>query len=379
MKMVIGPSNSSRKNWLFSRNTDLLVLFLPVWAVWLIFLSNASYFEQLSIPTWAWLIFILGIDVGHVWSSLFRTYLSKEEFQSHKKLLILTPIIVFIISVLLLSISVSWFWRIMAYLAVFHFIKQQYGFVALYNFKAKIKSSHWFSDKLIIYIATLYPVLFWHFNSTSNFNWFVENDFFPVHTLFGSDGTLAVIFTVLNYVYWGIMAVWTINQFRKRTEHGSISTGKILWVLTTALNWWFGIVYFNSDLIFSISNVVAHGIPYIALVYYYDVNKTAVISKLKPRIPYLIKRLAIILAVIFIAALVEEYFWDMLVYRDHPMIFERIFPYHWDQLDHSWSIVIVIAILALPQQVHYIVDRFIWKMNSKNPHLTSIFSRDHES
>ncbi len=376
---MTGPLNSKRNSWLFSRNLDLLVLFLPVWTVWMIFLSNSTYFENLSIPTWAWLIFILGIDVGHVWSSLFRTYLSKDEFNAHKKLLILTPIIVFIVSLVLVNVSITWFWRIMAYLAVFHFIKQQYGFVALYNFKAKLKSSGWFSDKLIIYVATLYPVIYWHFNSTSNFNWFVENDFFPIHTLFGSSGELDTIFTLLNVAYWGIIAIWVTNQFRKRTENTPISTGKILWVLTTALNWWFGIVYFNSDLIFSISNVVAHGIPYIALVYYYDVNKTALVSSIRPKTLYLVKRLFIILGVILIAAIVEEYFWDMLVYRDHPMIFERIFPYRWDQLEQGWRIALVIAVLALPQQVHYIIDRFIWKMSAKNPHLKSIFTRNHES
>jgi hypothetical protein len=36
-------------------------------------------------------------------------------------------------------------------------------------------------------------------------------------------------------------------------------------------------------------------------------------------------------------------------------------------------VIFAIAILAMPQQVHYIVDGFIWKMNDKNPYLKPIF------
>ena len=90
----------------------------------------------------------------------------------------------------------------------------------------------------------------------------------------------------------------------------------------------------------------------------------------------IVRRVLIIVSVIFLAAFVEEYFWDMLVYREHTSIFERVFPYHWDQLHYTWSIAIAVALLALPQQVHYIVDGFIWKMNAKNKYLKPIFSRD---
>ena len=135
MKKVIGHSNFKENAWLTTKWGDLLFIFLPVWVLWLVFFTNSSSLPSLDLPNWAWLIFILGFDVSHVWSTLFRTYLDKDEVKSHKKLFIIAPIIALISSVILLSYSLNMFWRVMAYVAVFHFIKQQYGFAMLYKVK----------------------------------------------------------------------------------------------------------------------------------------------------------------------------------------------------------------------------------------------------
>lgn len=373
MKQEIGHLNTKPGNWLFSNWADLLILFAPVWILWGVFFSNSAYFVGQEMPIWAWVLFIVGLDVSHVWSSLFRTYLDKEEFATHKVLLILTPILVILISVLLISFSIEWFWRIMAYLAVFHFIKQQYGFVALYKMKAGENRKQLLSDKWVIYFATIYPVVFWHFNSTAQFNWFVQHDFFELHSLAKNQAFIQQLFSIGNWVYWMVIGTWVFLEIRARIKGNIISTGKILWVLTTAVNWWFGIVYYNSDVIFSISNVVAHGIPYMALIYFYGLKKKELKTGFSQKVSWKFKWIIILIATIFIAAIVEEYFWDMLVYREHDVFFEQIYPYNWDQLTNHWAVIIAIAILAMPQQVHYIVDGFIWKMNDKNPYLKPIF------
>jgi len=371
--------NIKRKNWLISGPTDLLVLFAPVWVLWIVFFSDATYYQSIELPIWAWVVFILGVDVSHVWSSLFRTYLEKEEFKIHRTLLILTPIIALTASILIMSFSMQWFWRAMAYIAVFHFIKQQYGFVALYKLKSGEKRKQIISDKVIIYLATLYPVIFWHFNSTATFNWFVRSDFFPLHKLFGDPASMIIFFQVANVLYWGTIGFWLFFEIKAHRNKESVSIGKIFWVVTTAINWWFGIVYFNSDVIFSISNVVAHGIPYIALIYYYKIKKDEVIQQQASRISKKAKWIFALLVTIILAALIEEYFWDMFIYREHGSFFESIHPYNWEQLANKWWVIFAIAILALPQQVHYVIDGFIWKMNSKNKYLKPIFKPKDES
>lgn len=377
MKMETGRLNT--KNWLVSRTADLLLLLGPVWVLWVYFFVSDTDWQNIEFPVWAWFIFILGIDVSHVWSSVFRSYAVKDEFQAQKKVLILAPIIAFALSVCFLSFSQLWFWRIMAYLAVFHFIKQQYGFVALYRLKAGEKRKQLISDKLIIYTSTIYPVVFWHFNATSSFNWFVEGDFLPVHSLLGNPDLLSMIFTVANYLFWGLIIAWLIQEVIALRNNEIVSTGKLLWIITTAINWWFGIVYFNSDVVFSISNVVAHGIPYMVLIYHYREQKDQIIRSVKHSWNWKVKWALILVATIFLAAFVEEYFWDMFVYREHAPLFETVLPYSWEQLSGKAELIIAVALLALPQQIHYIIDGYIWKMNAKNKYLKSVFTGSNES
>ena len=380
MKKVIGHSNTKSNHWLMSKYTDLLVLLLPVWLVWCVFFSNAGYFQNASLPPWAWLIFIVGLDVSHVWSSLFRTYLNKEEFEAQKTVLIITPIVVFVMSFAALAYSTGLFWRIMAYIAVFHFIKQQYGFTALYQLKTgSLPVKKRLSDKFIIYLLTLYPIVYWHFNSTSEFNWFVENDFFRLYEYVSSPEVILSVFNILNWFYWIVLMLWIIQEIGLIVQSQSSSIGKILWVITTAVNWWFAIVYFNSDLIFSISNVVAHGIPYIALIYYYNLKKKEYKTQVAAGLGWKLKWALILVATILFAAITEEYFWDMFIYDENRQIFESIAPYNWNQLTDKWAVIFAMAILALPQLVHYVIDGFIWKMNSKNKYLKPIFGKPDES
>ena len=49
------------------------------------------------------------------------------------------------------------FWRVLAYLAVFHFVRQQWGWVAMYRGRLRERDPFglWL-DRLAIYLATIY-------------------------------------------------------------------------------------------------------------------------------------------------------------------------------------------------------------------------------
>jgi hypothetical protein len=52
--------------------------------------------------------------------------------------------------------------------------------------------------------------------------------------------------------------------------------GKDVVVITTAVCWYIGIVTFNSDYAFTVTNVIIHGVPYMVLVYWYRCKEQAV-------------------------------------------------------------------------------------------------------
>lgn len=351
--------------WLLSKKIDLIFLFLPVWAIWTVcFMLPESILNE-SVPLWMWVVFVLLIDVSHVWSSLFRTYLSKDDRQNHKKLLRYSPLVVFCFSFLLTLFSVSLFWTVLAYIAVYHFVKQQYGFFMLYKYKSGTfdQPKKWISDRFAIYLSMLYPILYWHLMLPSrSFNWFVENDFI---TLFNTPAPW--LLNIFSTVYFLILLCWVIEEMYLYRLKG---IGKILWLLTTALNWYLGIVYFNSDVAFTLTNVVAHGIPYMVLVIFYQHKKGGLDKPVNKKSAWVTAFKIINIIILF--AIIEEYCWDLFVYQEKGGFFSAFFDYPISPFSAGILQSLFIALLTIPQFVHYIIDGYIWKNNPKNPHLKEI-------
>ncbi len=355
--------------WLFSKKIDLLTLYLPLWLVWVVLLAMPSDWLAADIPLWGWVVLVLLVDVGHVWTTIFRTYLDGEELQRHRRLLMVAPLFSFVLVFVLAWSSIFWFWRMLAYYAVFHFMKQQYGFLALYLAKAKtLGRPQILNDKWLLYFAMLYPVFYWHLAEGLPFNWFVANDFFDLKYLLPLEqSSINQFLKIMNILYWLLLLAWLVEELKGAK---AVHWGKILWVLTTAVNWYGGIVYFRSDLAFTATNVVAHGIPYMVLIIYYQAQKNKNKSPRKAKISYWVK---IILPTVLVLAWLEEYLWDMLIYNDRTSFFEAIVPYTFSLLEMPVYQAMAIALLTVPQLTHYIIDGFIWKSNAANPYLKEVF------
>ena len=138
--------------WLISRKADLSFFFLPLVVIWaVIFLLPSAALDH-DLPLWAWAVFILGFDVSHVWSTLFRTYTDKDETERLGRKAWSIPLVSFLAVFVLCFFSTQLFWRLLAYLAVSHFAKQQFGFLALYRIRQG-RIDKRIPDKLVIYLS----------------------------------------------------------------------------------------------------------------------------------------------------------------------------------------------------------------------------------
>ena len=128
----------------FSRNIDLSV-FLGSAVAALLLLAvgwQIGVLDEAS-PEWTWVTAILLIDVAHVWSTSFRVYFDTEEFKRRFWLYLLVPVFGYTVGVALYSEGELTFWRVLAIFAVLHFVRQQYGWVALYRRKlTRPKAGH---------------------------------------------------------------------------------------------------------------------------------------------------------------------------------------------------------------------------------------------
>ena len=92
------------------------------------------------------------------------------------------------------------------------------------------------------------------------FNWFIANDFLLLP---------AIVEDVLFPVYVIALTAYAAKSLYLYKTRGFLNPGKDIVVATTAVCWYVGIVAFNSDYAFTVTNVIIHGVPYFALIWFY--------------------------------------------------------------------------------------------------------------
>ena len=367
--------NTKRQPWIYSAFVDGTFILAPALAITVIILLFQNSIEAVNtIPTWLWGALIIGVDVGHVYATLFRTYADPQERHEHANLYILVPLVCWVTGTLLYSISALTFWRALSYLAVFHFVRQQYGFMMIYG--RKDKSSQWSRriDQVAIYMATLYPLIYWHTHAPRDFDWFVENGFIPL-----SSPLLHWVGLVL---YALSMSAYLCKEGLLAYQTHKVNFPKNILLIGTAISWFVGIVYFNNDIAFTATNVIAHGIPYIALIWIYGRNRgnhtphLSFFNGFSYRRLFSLPMLPIYIGALILLGYFEEGLWDGLIWTEHKGLF-RLFqalPAANDKELISW----LIPLLALPQMTHYALDAFIWRLNQPNTQWKQVlFYRDH--
>lgn len=345
------------KAWLHSPAVDGTFILGPGLAVTAaLFLLPDLFAAQEAVPPWLWLLLIVGVDVTHVYTTLYRTYFDKAELAAHPIRYRLVPLIGWTIGVLLYRADPMLFWRVLAYLAVFHFVRQQYGFFMIYR-RADSPSPRWQLriDQAVIYAAPLYPLLYWHTHLPRVFEWFVAGDFLTLPLWMDPLGKV---------VYALLLAAYVTKEAWRTTQGVPFNVPRNLLLLGTAGSWYAGIVLFNGDLAFTAANVLAHGIPYMALVWIYGKKNT---SSTHPRFIdcFFSKRLLpLYLGIPLALAWAEEALWDGLVWRDHPTLFGwfHALPKFADPMILAW----LVPLLALPQITHYLLDGFLWRVRKSN-------------
>lgn len=346
--------------WIKSAWFDSTFFLGPMVFPLLLLLTFPDFFQTQSyeITTVSWVSLVLFVDVAHVYSTIYRTYLNKVAWQRYSVPFKLVPVVCLFSGILLYSISSLVFWRFMAYLAVFHFIRQQYGFMRIYSVKPNPKTWMNITDKLIIYGVTLLPILIWHAQGPKQFNWFTDDDFIYFKSSF--------LFYLLQVIYGLLLLFYVILLLYQALHFRYFNLPKTILIMGTALSWYFGIVYYNGDLAFTMLNVLAHGIPYMALIWVSEKKNTV---HLKPTfLKHFFKTYGIVLffGLLVLLAYLEEGLWDAIIWREHPTVFQPF--YVLKQLNNEKALTFLVPLLSLPQTVHYILDGFIWKRDKTLAH-----------
>lgn len=366
----------SEPGWIFSRRQDLALFGgTALVSIALMLVGYPLGLWSRPYPLWAWAATVLFVDVAHVWSTIFRVYLDGDEVRRKPTLYLGAPVLVYALGVAVYArFGHAGFWRALAYVAVWHFVRQQVGWVAIYQ-RIRSEISVWDArlDKLAVYAATVGPVLYWHANMPREFDWFVSGDF--VRGALGArSGAIA------EWTMFAILALWGARKLQRARGERAINPGVALIVVSTFACWYGGIVLTNNDWSFTVTNVLIHGIPYLALLWRYASNRFGAENSQTdpahrageaPREPALAARVVFagawaFVAILVVIALVEEFAWDQLAWHERTALFGDL-GFRLDASVLRW----IVPLLALPQATHYVLDGFVWRGGEKNPTLAS--------
>ncbi len=357
------PSPDPGRRWLVSKHFDLAILAAPA-ALSVASLGLASIVgpgERL-LPLWAFLILIVAFDVSHVWATAYLTYFDRDVVR-RRPLLLWLPIPVFgLIAFRLHLHSPDLYWTLLAYVAIYHFIAQQWGFVALYKARAKERSRFdYYLDKWTLWVGALGPVLLWHASPGRQFDWFHAGESFiaTINPTLKPDVQLAM---------WVVGGTYVARQIQVALTTGRVNIGKNLWIASAWVSWSVGISWASHPLVSAAFLNLFHGIPFLALVWHRCNRRwEGKAQRGKSRLAWLSQRKnwALFYAAVVAIALVEETLWDGVVWRVYiPKLLDLP-----DLNLQAWALSFWVAVLSIPQIIHYFLDAWIWKLDGSNPDL----------
>lgn len=319
-------------------------------ALSLVLLGHMTGLSAAPFPEWGWIVFVLGIDVAHVHTTWFRTYFDGEELRRHPLRYALVPLAAWAAGAALYGFGSMVFWRVLAYLALFHFVRQQIGWVAVYRARAgQRRVADRLIDDFCVYAATGYPVLFWHAHlHQARFAWFLPGDFLDASTF------AERLLPFARLAWLAALALFAARQLYLFRRERVVMVGKLCVVAGTAAAWYVGIVASNSDFDFTVTNVVVHGVPYFGLLWVYGVErKRERPSAFGARV--VAGGVGAFIVVALGLAFAEEFLWDRLVWQERGWLFGE------GSALPAPLLAFVVPLLAAPQATHYVLDGLLWR------------------
>eukprot|EP01065_Artemidia_motanka_P021669 TRINITY_DN25907_c0_g1_i1.p1 TRINITY_DN25907_c0_g1~~TRINITY_DN25907_c0_g1_i1.p1 ORF type:complete len:372 (+),score=119.57 TRINITY_DN25907_c0_g1_i1:78-1193(+) len=345
--------------WIISAKGDFVAHTLPILAGAVLAPLFWRYVPSDELPLWGYCIVVVFCDVGHVWTTIFRCYLDSIENRRRWVLYNLGPPLVFAATfVLHYFVSEAVCWTVIGYLAIFHFVRQQWGFLCLYRARAKdVEDAR--VDRVVHWAGVAGPVLLWHSDPSRGFDWFMREDSLP----------LRLPHSAQPFILAGWAAVlcgYCVRQLQLLRQ-GKCNAGKSLTMSYCWFTWAMGVLFPHKLIAVFFLNMF-HAAPSYMITYYVCRNRWR--DEKAPGLGERFIQWAVdpapgrwvwYLMFFVVIASVEEVLWEALVWRDY---FPEAFNFDLNPLGRSFCT----ALLVLPQTAHYFLDAFIWKLDS-NPGL----------
>ncbi|MEZ6013700.1 MAG: hypothetical protein R3F49_01185 [Planctomycetota bacterium] len=364
MTRAAGHARTLRPGWVISPGVDA-AMFTGSLALGLAVVAGFAAAGRLdaAVPAWLFVLLVACVDVAHVYATAFRVYLDPARFRRHPALFIGAPLAVLALGQLAWSVSPLAFWRALAYLAVFHFVRQQWGWVAYTRRRAGEGGDDRRLDMAVAYAGTVAPLVYWHSTLPREIAWFVDGDFLRLPAWLGAAalGLSACVH-----------AAFALRQVQRARARTGVNWAKLHVVATTSVSWFLAIVVFDSDVAFTALNVLGHGVPYLVVVWHVEARVARDVGTPCARLfrPGL-RSAALFLGALALLGYGEEWLWHQLVWLDQLEAFPGPLAAGSGERG-AWALSLLVPLLAMPQATHYVLDGWLWRVGA-NPDVEALF------
>ncbi len=325
---------------LISRRLDVLCFlsFLPIVIVAPVLapILKVAGIDILQLTTLQVFLLVVLIDGAHIFSTSLITYFDRERRKLFSPYLTVIPIVVFLSMVLMLLLLGSIkFYYFLAYAAIFHFVRQQYGWFSIACKKGSL-GPRWISkiDQISIYSIPIFAII-WNSSYTQPYRWFKEGDLFSIPIW------LTNIFHIL---FWIITITFILSNCYQIFRLKKINLTKYMIWLNTFICWYVGFVFFEGGFVYFFLLVVHHGLPYLGIIH----KSEKITSTLRGSQFKYIASITIIYILCVGLSVLE-------VTTNKPVIGTEEFSLN-QLLLASFA-----ALIYTPQVTHYFLDMVIWK------------------
>jgi hypothetical protein len=323
--------------YFFSLKTDILAFtsFIPIYIIYALCFETGWVQLPPSPPFHFLLLGWLLVDGSHVYSTLLVSYTDKDIWERLKPLMIGVPIFLVVTAFAFrYSGSPELFIYFLAYLAMIHFIRQEFGWMKIAT-RFDPAAPAWLQhlDKTTSYAMTILPMLWFTRESQKGF-WYQSGDLIAI-----PDG----IATFALNSYFPLITLFLAANFYHSYRTKTINISKYLVFINTFFGWYMAKVYVQNIYLAIWLMIFHHGLPY-----YFIVFKTERVTK---KISFFEKLGKLKYPVLYLLCVGIFYLF----------LYGHSNPYAAHLKKNEFLKALLYGISVMPQMTHFILDGFIWK------------------
>lgn len=352
-------SNEMNKSqpWIHSWYADSICFFLIPLVFILLAVLMLPPFNMIVPGKFSYIILaVLLIDWGHIFAQYHRIYSNPLE---DKKLKWVYPIsyllCIPVIAALVHYSNAGIIDTLLVYFVIYHFIKQQFGFIKIYSKTDGPKSQREsVTETVLFYSSMAAPVLLWHVKGIGyEFKWTM---------LFWKSPFLEYLVWPVFAVYLTSLCLYIHDEYKRTQRNGMFNIPKNLALLTAMIGWGGVSVLTHAPMLIMFTVVLTHDLSYFFYVWMIGRRDHKTIKQkvhwfswwsIPGFIAYFV--FLIVLGDVIMTVHLEstqDPNWNYVIWGQ---IFNGI------GVQKGWLLSFGWAIFFATQAHHYYIDRYLWK------------------